>query len=79
MSYKTIPKIKPDDMNKIINLSLPEYFDDYMKRRPVSKGGYIHLSKENFYKMIIKAKTEEEIKLLMSVYSNYIGHRNILP
>lgn len=40
--------------------SLSEYFEDYMRRRPASKSGYINLAKENFRKMSEKATSESD-------------------
>jgi hypothetical protein len=76
---KTVPKINRDDIDKINLLDLPKYFDDYIKRRPASASGYISLAKENFRKMVNKAESESDMKVLIEAYANYIGHRNIIP
>ena len=50
-----------------------------MRRRPTSTGGYIKLAKENFKKMVERAKNEEDMKSLIFAYANYLGHRNLVP
>lgn len=60
-------------------MELSAYFDDLMRRRPANEGGYINLPKENFKKMVTKAKNEADLKTLVYAHVNYIGHRKILP
>ena len=60
-------------------MDLPAYYDEYMKRRPASPQGYIHMSKENFLKMVNKAESESDFELLIDAYANYLGHRNFMP
>ena len=60
-------------------MPLVEYFDDFIKRRPENKNGYIRLSKENFRNMTKIANTKEELEHLIYIYANYIGHRNFMP
>lgn len=60
-------------------MELPAYFDDLMRRRPANEGGYINLPKENFRRMVERAKNETDLKTLVYAHVNYIGHRNILP
>jgi hypothetical protein len=55
---KDAPRFNPDeDDNKInsFNGDLAAYFEDLMRRRPQSTGGYINLPKENFKKMVSRA------------------------
>lgn len=51
---KNPPKFNEDDVNKInsFNGDLAAYFEDLMRRRPHSTGGYINLPQENFKLMI---------------------------
>jgi hypothetical protein len=37
-------------------MELSAYFEDFLKRRPASKSGYILLAKENFKNMVVRAK-----------------------
>jgi uncharacterized protein with von Willebrand factor type A (vWA) domain len=76
---KSVPKMREEDRDKIINLSLPKYWEDMLQRRPSNKAGYINLSKENFKKMVKKAESEEDFTLMIDVLSNYLGHRNMIP
>lgn len=76
---KDAPKFREEDHDKINKLDLATYFDDFMKRRPHSKGGYISLAKENFKAMCLKAESQADFETLLNAYANYIGHRNILP
>lgn len=78
-TLKTIKRPNPEDINKIQNLDLDTYWDDYMKRRPANDSGYINMSKENFRSMVRKAETEDNMKKLIEIYVNFVGHRNILP
>jgi hypothetical protein len=57
MGIKDAPKFNPEHANKINKLDLPAYFEDYMRRRPHDKNGYINLAKENFWNMAERAKT----------------------
>jgi hypothetical protein len=50
-----------------------------MRRRPATPSGYINLPKENFKSMVKKAKSEDDLKHLVYIHANYLGHRNILP
>jgi len=54
---KSPPKYDEDNENKInkFNGDLGAYFDDLMRRRPQSVGGYINLPKENFKRMVERA------------------------
>ena len=45
-------------------MPLKEYFEDFMRRRPMNKSGYIDLSKSNFSKMVSKVKTEEDYEVV---------------
>jgi hypothetical protein len=79
---KNSPKFNAEeDGNKInaFNGDLSAYFEDLMRRRPQSTGGYINLPKENFKNMISRAKTETDLGTLVNAMANYIGHRNMLP
>jgi hypothetical protein len=38
---KSAPKFNEEDDNKINKMELSAYFDDFMRRRPASKSGYI--------------------------------------
>ena len=77
---KSPPKFNQEDADKINKIQdLQAYFDDFMRRRPQSKGGYITLAKENFRNMVDKAKTEKDMQTLIYALANYLGHRNILP
>lgn len=60
-------------------MELSAYFDDLMRRRPENKSGYINLPKENFRKMVERAKNDSDLKTLVYAHVNYIGHRNTLP
>jgi hypothetical protein len=77
--FKTAPTFDKENEDKINKLDLEAYLDDLMKRRPATKGGYIHLPKENFRKMVLKARSEADLKTLTFAHVNYLGHRNILP
>ena len=68
-----------EDENKINKLPLSAYFEDFMKRRPASSGGYIKLAKENFRKMVERTKSEEDLKTLTYAHVNFLGHRNQIP
>lgn len=76
---KSAPLYRKEDEDKINKLDLTAYFDDYMRRRPFSKTGYINLAMHNFRKMADRAKTENDFQTMMFAYVNYIGHRNLLP
>ncbi len=60
---KSPPIFHEDNSNKInsFNGDLAAYFDDFMRRRPQTPGGYINLSKENFKTMIERSKTEKDL------------------
>ena len=76
---KDAPIFREEDANKINKLDLASYFDDFMKRRPASKGGFINLAKENFKKMVGKAESQKDFETMLDAYINYVGHRNLLP
>ena len=57
---KTYPKFKEESNNKINTLDLQTYFDDYMARSLSDSSGRINMSKENFKKMLARAKTEAD-------------------
>lgn len=76
---KNPPKFNEEDINKINKMDLAAYFDDFMRRRPQSSGGYISLAKENFRKMVEKSKHEADLKTLVYAYINFLGHRNLVP
>jgi hypothetical protein len=57
MGIKDPPKFNQEHANKINKLDLTSYFEDYMRRRPQDKEGYINLAKENFWAMSERAKT----------------------
>lgn len=75
---KNAPKFDKENDNKINKLQLAGYLDDLMKRRPQTAGGYISLPQENLKKMVAKAKTKEDLKVLIDAQANFIGHRNIV-
>ena len=77
--YKSPPLFNKDDENKINKLPLAAYFEDFMKRRPASSGGYIKLASENFKKMVDKTKSEEDLNTLTNAHIQYLGHRNSIP
>lgn len=54
---KSAPRFDEENENKInkFNGDLAAYFDDLMRRRPQSVGGYIALPKENFKTMVERA------------------------
>ena len=60
-------------------MDLAAYFDDFMRRRPANQSGYISLAKENFKRMVERAKIENDLKTLVYAYVNYVGHRSVLP
>jgi hypothetical protein len=78
---KSPPKFNEEDTNKINSFGgdLSAYFEDLMRRRPHSEGGYIDLPKENFKSMVERTKTEKDLATLVYAHVNYLGHRNILP
>jgi hypothetical protein len=79
---KSSPKFNPDeDENKInsFNGDLGAYFEDLMRRRPQSTGGYINLPKENFRRMVERAANQKDLETLKYAHANYLGHRNVLP
>jgi hypothetical protein len=60
-------------------MPLKDYFEELMRRRPTSVGGYINLPKSNFANMTDKAKTAEDFETLKYAFVQFTGHRNILP
>ena len=64
--------------NRINSMPLKEYFEEFMRRRPMNKSGYIDLSKPNFSKMIKKVTNEEEFAVIKDAHIQWIGHRNLL-
>lgn len=81
-AIKSAPRFNPEeDTNKInaFNGDLAAYFEDLMRRRPQSAGGYINLPKENFKAMVERAANEKDLATLVNAQVNYLGHRNILP
>jgi len=79
---KSSPKFNEEnDANKInsFNGDLAAYFEDLLRRRPHSTGGYINLPKENFKLMVTRASTKTDLATLVYAHANFLGHRNILP
>jgi hypothetical protein len=78
---KSAPKFNEDNENKInsFNGDLAAYFEDLMRRRPQSSGGYINLPKENFKSMVQRTKNPVDLATLVNAQVNYLGHRNLLP
>ena len=64
--------------DRINQLPLKEYWEEFMRRRPMNKSGYIDLSKPNFTKMLKKVKTEEDYGVIKDAHIQWIGHRNLL-
>lgn len=73
------PRYDPENKDKINKMDLASYFEDLMKRREANPAGFINLPKENFKKMVEKAKTLKDLETLKYAHVNYLGHRNILP
>ena len=64
--------------NRINEIPLKEYFEEFLRRRPMNKSGYIDLSKPNFTKMVKKIKTEDDFAVIKDAHIQWIGHRNLL-
>lgn len=76
---KSYPIVTKENEHKINKLAIPEYFEDYMMRRPANKSGYINMAIPNFKSMLSKAETKEDFATLMTAWVNFVGHRNKLP
>ncbi len=76
---KNPPRYNEENADKINKLDLAAYFDDFMRRRPTTKTGFINLAKENFRRMVERSKNEDDMKTLVYAYVNFLGHRNLVP
>ena len=59
-------------------MPLKQYFEEFLRRRPQNKSGYINLPMANFTKMLNKVKTEEEYNIVKDAHYQWIGNRNFL-
>lgn len=56
------------------------YFDKVMRRRHESEGGAINMPRRNFEDVLRHhVHSEESYKEMLSVFYNYVGHRNTFP
>ena len=65
---KSPPKFNPEtDENKINKFdgNMAGYFDDLMRRRPATSGGFINLPSQNFKLMVERSKSKEDLAALV--------------
>ena len=54
--------------NRINELPLDEYFEEFIRRRPSSSGGYVKLPKKTFTNMLKKVQTEAQYVVVKNAF-----------